>query len=68
MPNPGQDKIQIELRKLLDAPNSNRPVNLALIATSNSGKSETLKHFESQTNPEYDYSRPGGPSEDTADR
>jgi hypothetical protein len=55
VPNPGQNTVLLQLRKLVDASSSTRPVNMVLLAAPNFGKSEVLKHFERRTNPPFSY-------------
>lgn len=54
VPTVGQNAVIKEMKKLVDAPSSTRPTNLALMAAPNYGKSQMLIHFEDVTNPPYD--------------
>jgi hypothetical protein len=54
VPTVGQNAVITEMKKLLEAPSSTRPTNLALMAAPNYGKSQMLIHFEDLTNPPYE--------------
>jgi hypothetical protein len=54
VPTVGQNAVIKEMKKLVEAPSSTRPTNLALKAAPNYGKSQMLIHYEETTNPPYD--------------